>query len=292
MKNINNSTKHDRLVGFEVPFFQVDNDIFDLDLGLDIYHKMVYIYLCRCGNQRNDVFPSYSTIAEKCGCSKRKAIDAINDLINFGLLQKKIRKTKKIKQNLSNIYFLKPISSHYLCRVEGNKKSVGSAQYAPGGSAHHALGSAHHAPKKELLKKNLEEDDETFSPAIDLFIKAKGKITQLQKEDIKELVNTYSLDFVVKAIQVTSDKANGFNMSYIKKVLKSYKDKGHETLKDIEDAENAEDVLKDNVNRKRKKNMVKQLETAPKKNTNSKPSVMPEPTNTDFYLDSINQIEN
>lgn len=120
----------------------------------------------------------------------------------------------------------------------------------------------------ETTTENLEDDEETFLPAIDLFIKAKGKITQLQKEDIKQLVNTYSIDFVVKAIRVTSNKANNFNMDYIEKVLISYKDNGFQTIKDIEDAENIDKLKKETINNNRKKNINKQLETPTRKTKN------------------------
>lgn len=143
----------------EVPFFQVDNEIFDLALPLNIYQKIVYIYLCRCSNQGAQAFPSYLTISKKCGMSRRKAIDTINELIELNLLQKEVR-PKNNKENLSNIYILNEPSA---CGAPP------SAQDALSPSAQDAPPSAQDAPKKELyiknnnIKKNTSGKSETSS---------------------------------------------------------------------------------------------------------------------------------
>jgi len=85
----------------QVPYFQVPNDVFDLDLKS--YEKMVYIYLCRCCNNGSDAFPSYQTIADKCGISKSSAMRAVKTLEENDLLYKECRQKKDGSCN-SNTY--------------------------------------------------------------------------------------------------------------------------------------------------------------------------------------------
>jgi hypothetical protein len=48
---------------------------------------MVYITLCSYANDNNVCFPSHLTIAQSIGCSKRKVIDVIKDLIQKGFIK-------------------------------------------------------------------------------------------------------------------------------------------------------------------------------------------------------------
>lgn len=85
----------------DVPFFQAPNGLFDSDLT--IYDKIVYLYLCRCGNNSR-AFPSYQTIANKCGISRRKAIDTIDALVAKGYLIKHGRLDTSTGNQHSNVY--------------------------------------------------------------------------------------------------------------------------------------------------------------------------------------------
>ena len=90
-------------------YFQVDNNIFDNNtLALSLHEKMVYIYLSRCGNQGAMAFPSYNTIAKKCGMCKRSALNAVK-----GLEQREFIKVERCKEsankNLSNTYEVFPL---------------------------------------------------------------------------------------------------------------------------------------------------------------------------------------
>ena len=118
-----------------VPYFQVPNDIFEE--GLSSYHLAVYMYLCRCGNHGGAAFPSYNTIAKKCGMSKRKAIDVVAELESKGLLRKMVR-PKSNKDNYSNLY----------------EVVTPSERYASGG-AQCALAAESPAPYKEPIYKEL-----------------------------------------------------------------------------------------------------------------------------------------
>ena len=90
-------------------YFQVDNDIFDNDtLGLSLHVKMVYIYLSRCSNQGATAFPSYKTIANRCGMSKRSAIKAVGVLEEWRFITVNRSKHSTIKNN-ANQYKVKPL---------------------------------------------------------------------------------------------------------------------------------------------------------------------------------------
>jgi len=95
-----------RKIAMEIPYFQVPNKIFDIDKGLTIYHKIVYLYLTRCANQGSTAFPSYSTIASRCSMSKRKAITTVQELVHKELLIKEIRMSDYQDMNLSNVYIV------------------------------------------------------------------------------------------------------------------------------------------------------------------------------------------
>jgi predicted transcriptional regulator len=90
-------------IKMSVPYFQVPNDIFDSDIPLKDYEKLVYIYLCRCGNHGGQAFPSYDTIGKKCSISKRSAMRAVSNLIKLGLISKQVR-PKGNGDNESNLY--------------------------------------------------------------------------------------------------------------------------------------------------------------------------------------------
>lgn len=108
-------------VSLENNYFQCPNSIFDSEIIVNVYEqesgkgklkwvkrtlrgteKIVYIYLCRCSNGGKKAFPSYDTIAERCGISRRKAIDAVKILEDNGFIDKIVRTS--INSNLSNSY--------------------------------------------------------------------------------------------------------------------------------------------------------------------------------------------
>lgn len=128
-------------MGNESGFFKAPNDLFEI--GLNIYQIGVYSYLVRCSNNNKSAFPSYTTIASKCGISKRKAISTVSELEEMGLLKKRQRAGEG--RNQSNTY-----------RVVNAKKG---AHHAPGvvHDMHHD--GAQDAPYKELQEKELIEEE-------------------------------------------------------------------------------------------------------------------------------------
>ena len=88
-------------------YFRTDNEIYDnLDIDITVYALAVYGYLCRCGNQSRDAFPSYTTISKRCRISRQTAIRAIKGLETLGLITKDKREKRK-----SNLYLLSDIGS-------------------------------------------------------------------------------------------------------------------------------------------------------------------------------------
>lgn len=85
----------------EKDWFWLENETVDRS-DLTIYEKMTYIVLARHTNSESTCFPSYNTIAQKAGCSRRKVMDCIDSLEKKKLIKKDIR---KLKGNFSsNIY--------------------------------------------------------------------------------------------------------------------------------------------------------------------------------------------
>lgn len=237
--------------------------------------KTIYAYLVSFAGSKDIAFPGRDLICEELGFKNKDTYyKYLKELKDKGLIwvEQQKDKNKKFSKNIYHIVLVKT-------QIDNKNSTISQSEPCPKKPVH----GESRVPKKPYTVNRdtninsslniLDDDEETFLPAINIFVQAKGDITKLQKQTIKDLVNTYSIDFVVKAIQVTSDKAKVFNMSYVKKVLKSYRDNGFEKLKDIEDAENAEDIIKNNVNRKRKKNMIKQLEIAPKKSKSKNTSL-------------------
>ena len=134
LKNQVEIKEGDTLLGLDIPYSQIPNGIFDQ--GLVTYQLAVYLYLCRCGNQGAIIFPSYATIAQKCGMSRRKAIYTIKSLVDAGWLTcKKRKKADEEGKNYPNLYTL-----------------ISPTSAPP--SAPHAPPSAPRAPYKEPLINN------------------------------------------------------------------------------------------------------------------------------------------
>ena len=83
------------------PHYRVPNEIHDI--GLRMAEIAVYGVLCRYCNPGTTAWPSYSSIAERAGCSKPTAIKAVRRLIKIGLLKKTRRRIDTDRMN-SNLY--------------------------------------------------------------------------------------------------------------------------------------------------------------------------------------------
>lgn len=87
------------------PFAMVEKDVL-FSPELTALEKLVYCVLCAFSdNNTRSCYPSYNTIAEKVGCSKKTAIQCVASLCEKGWMQKMEQRTKK-GGHLSNLYFL------------------------------------------------------------------------------------------------------------------------------------------------------------------------------------------
>ena len=135
---------------YNTGFTPITNKIIK-DRKLTIYQKMVYITLCSYSNNSNISFPSYNTITEDIGCSKRKVINTIKELVDLKLIIKHEKKTKK-GGNSTNVY---EIVANGECHAPDSEHgSPPIAPSAPPSSASSSLDSASHAPKQYPYNKN------------------------------------------------------------------------------------------------------------------------------------------
>ena len=87
------------------PFVMVEKDVL-FSSELTALEKLVYCVLCAFSdNNTRSCYPSYNTIAEKVGCSKKTAIQCVASLCEKGWMQKMEQRTKK-GGHRSNLYFL------------------------------------------------------------------------------------------------------------------------------------------------------------------------------------------
>lgn len=87
------------------PFAMVEKDVL-FSPELTALEKLVYCVLCAFSdNNTHSCYPSYNTIAEKVGCSKKTAIQCVASLCDKGWMQKMEQRTKK-GGHRSNMYFL------------------------------------------------------------------------------------------------------------------------------------------------------------------------------------------
>ena len=182
----------------EVPYFQVPNDIFEIDL--DKHELLVYMYLARCGNQGSTSFPSYNKIAEKTGMSRRKAIDSVKSLEEKNLLVKEKRYNYERQENYSNIY-----------RVEHDVKSISGAHNALG-SEYSALCGEEGAPYKEIDYKEPDYKELKGYKGSDKSPRCIFSFDILDKQ-IEKIMNSISNNGVIGNLD-TNDIKEFFRMYY------------------------------------------------------------------------------
>ncbi|MEM4406422.1 MAG: helix-turn-helix domain-containing protein [Candidatus Methanomethylicaceae archaeon] len=79
------------------------------DLPISTNAKIVYLNLCRRANKDRQAHPSYNRIGKDCSISRRAAIRAIDELLEFGLVKKDT--VKEEDKNPVNIYTILDISN-------------------------------------------------------------------------------------------------------------------------------------------------------------------------------------
>ena len=195
-------------------YFQVPNET--LDVRLTIHQKMVLVYLCRAGNNGAPIYPSYSTIAEKCSMSRAKAISVVNELEGMGILIVE-RQRKDNYINSTNLFYIKrdallgagdtglhgePQMLSPQCRPPSPQHILPSPQCRPP-SPQHIQGVVHDVdPINNQLIKNQNEEPRKKNH------KAHVDISPLEKtiEDFKTHRKTMKKPMTPKAVQLMLEK--------------------------------------------------------------------------------------
>jgi hypothetical protein len=105
--------------------------VFEL-ADLDPYERVTLIYLRTLSAEHGAVFPSYETIALKCGMVRRTAINVIKRLVDAGLITKEHRyrivaAERKQTSNSFNCVEPSPVSSN--SPVEADKPALSNSPY-------------------------------------------------------------------------------------------------------------------------------------------------------------------
>ena len=162
-------------IKYTTPFTMVENRIIR-HTELTIYQKMMFIALCSYANNDNICFPSYETIAGVVGCSRRKVIDTIKELISLGLIRK-----HKSENRAANEYEIV---------ASGECDSPPNAPPAPRSSAYDSPGSASPAPELYSVNniKSFNNNHLSISEQAELDkIIEQSEIEGLKNEKDKEL---------------------------------------------------------------------------------------------------------
>ena len=153
---------HDRRSGFAI----IDNVLIDTYGPLiGAYGLAAYCILVRFANrQGTDAYPSYQTVAELMGASRRTAMRAIARLVRLGLIEKE--KRKKQGESISNMYCLLDIKRPQVSQV------VGSDSQSPRGDSR-TLGSDSQSPDQDTINKtpltrhhDPPDDDDALSVSV------------------------------------------------------------------------------------------------------------------------------
>ena len=192
-------------------FTVIENSVLE-NTSLSTYEKLVYIVLCKFANKSKECYPSYKTIAELSGCSKRKAIDVIQSLADKGLI--KIAERKDKGMHCTNLFVIG--GSEYSapgseCGAPGSEcGALGSACGAPGVVHVVHQGSACRAPELEPYNENHIELEPKNKYADDV---------RMTETEYKKLVDKYGEDNVKKMIE----KLDAYKGSKGKKYKSDYK---------------------------------------------------------------------
>ena len=124
-------------IKYNQPFTAIENKTIQ-NKNLTIYQKMAYIVLCSYANDKNICFPSYQTIANGVGCSRRKIIKTISELVEMNLI---IKNPKKAPSG-------DPTANEYEILLYDESCALPDEQRVPHGSVLPSPPAEHHAPKQ------------------------------------------------------------------------------------------------------------------------------------------------
>ena len=135
----------DKLEREQPPFTIIENAIIE-DEKVSLHGLAAYLILCKHCNGEKQAWPGYERIAKLARCSRRRAIKAVQELIDAGYISKEHRFRQKDNAQSSNIY---RILSQYT--YIPNKRRGGAPGALGGVNGVHRRG-AHDAPKLDPLE--------------------------------------------------------------------------------------------------------------------------------------------
>lgn len=208
-------------------YFKVENAVIDNpDIFSNIYESHLFVVLSRYCNNGGVAFPSYSTLAKLCYCSKSTVIRCIKSLEDKKLINKVVR-TKKIndkKINDTNVYTVNNLKKYIVednCSEIKRNEEIVSEKYKGGvtdtlgvvSQVHQ--GSVTDTPKKELLiKKNIRKntttkkrnDEEKISSRYEfLDLENFSKINNITKKNIRRNVQNLTEEKAREIYKLTEE---------------------------------------------------------------------------------------
>ncbi len=174
--------------------------------------KLVYLYLCAVSNKNGSSFPGYRKIARACGLGRSTVIEKIKELIDYNIIQKDVRFTKK--GQTSNLYYLLPLSEWKgVQNLDGGSPKIGRD----------GVQNLHpkEVPFKEDKNKRQRETESDFSKEIEK-IKATTFGKNIPEKHLKKLIEQYGFEETYKACKVLSFQETKVKnpYAYLKKILK------------------------------------------------------------------------
>lgn len=206
-------------------YFKVENAIIDdIELFSNIHESHLYIVLSRYCNNHQVAFPSYSTLAKLCYCSRSMIIKCMNSLESKGYINKVIRiNDGHKKSNDTNLYTVNNIKEYVEKTFKKNKTDTEGGLPRGLQVAHlKDQGSLPEIPNKELLKKNNIIKKNTTTINSNIITTPKKIKTTLSK--ISSSILFEFLDF---------EEFSKINKATKKNIRKNIKDLSLEKLRDI-----------------------------------------------------------
>ncbi|HBE9358273.1 TPA: helix-turn-helix domain-containing protein [Clostridioides difficile] len=196
-------------------WFWLENDLVDRE-DLGIYEKMIYIVLARYSDNESCCFPSYKTIALKCGCSERQAKSVVKILENKGLIKKENRIKSNSNEKESNIYFVltAKLGGEYDAQQVVNMMHNPSAPHAQ--QVVHEVHSKKTYNKKTYIKSNTTPQNEPKTDYLDLsFLDLDIEKVKLTKDEYDKLISKFGKKYIHdKIVSLENYIVNGKGSRY------------------------------------------------------------------------------
>ncbi|MDQ7922404.1 helix-turn-helix domain-containing protein (plasmid) [Clostridioides difficile] len=196
-------------------WFWLENDLVDRE-DLGIYEKMIYIVLARYSDNESCCFPSYKTIALKCGCSERQAKSVVKILENKGLIKKENRIKSNSNEKESNIYFVltAKLGGEYDAQQVVNMMHNPSAPHAQ--QVVNMMHSKKTNIKKTYIKSNTTTQKESKTDYLDLsFLDLDIEKVKLTKDEYDKLISKFGKKYIHdKIVSLENYIVNGKGSRY------------------------------------------------------------------------------